>query len=238
MHYQIHINFFQAINQLKSSMKKTFFYFILLISMNLFSQEKIYVIDLEKRNKAIEFANIARKKIENKEFQDATNLLVKSIKTDSILRENYDLLYKSVISSKNNSDSILNIFLKAKMIFLEDDEICFYTGEIYRLKNDLNSAIYEYSLAIKYSNDIPEKSFYLNYFYIGRATSYLKLKKYEVAEKDFNIVLERNPENSLALINRGICNYYLGKKDKAKNDWLQAYKLGNETAATYLNKLK
>lgn len=219
-------------------MKKTFFYIIILISINSFSQEKTYVIDLDERNKAIEYTNLARKKIENNEFQNATNLLVKSIKIDSILRQNYDMLYKSVISSKNNSDSILNIFLKAKMIFLEDDEICFYTGEIYRLKNDLNSAIYEYSLAIKYNNVIQEKSYYLNYFYLNRASSYLKLKNYEIAEKDYDIVLKLDTENSLALINRGICYLNLGKKDKAKNDWLQAYKLGNETAATYINKLK
>lgn len=219
-------------------MRKAFFCAIILISINSFGQDKTYVIDLEKRNKAIEFTNLASKKIENKEFLIATNLLVKSIKTDPILRQNYDMLYKSVVSSNNNSDSILNLFLNAKTIFIEDDEICFYIGESYRLKNDLNSAINEYTSAIKYSNDIPDKSFFFNYFYLNRASAYLKLKNYDLAEKDYNIVLKQDTDNSAALINRGICKYYLGKKDEAKNDWKQAYKLGNATAATYLNKLK
>ena len=225
-------------DKLMTTMKKTVFFILILFSIQAFCQEKIFIVDVANRNNAIELTNLARKKFENKEYQNATDLVIKSIKTDSVFRQNYDLLYKSVVTSKNSSDSILNIFLRAKEIFEEDDEICYYTGEIYRMRDDLNAAVNEYTLAIHYSSIIPEKSFFFNYFYLNRASSYLKQKKYDLAEKDFSFVLSQDAVNTTALINRGICNYYLGKKDKAKNDWIEANKLGDATALSYLKKLK
>jgi len=219
-------------------MKNTFLVILALITFHAFSQEKTYIVDLEVRNKAIELTNLAGKKIENKEYQQATALLVKSIKTDSLLRQNFDLLYKSAISTNNNSDSILNIFVKSKRIFEEDDDICFYTGEIFRIKNDLKSAVNEYSQAIKLSSKIPEKSFYYKYYFLQRATAGLKLKDYESAEKDFSIFIGLDPENTTALLNRGICYFGMGKKTEAKNDWLKAKELGSEVAASYLLKIK
>jgi len=219
-------------------MKNTLLVITVMVSLQVFGQEKTYVVDLESRNKAIELTNLAGKKIENKEFEQATALLVESIKTDSLLRQNFDMLYKSVISSNNNSDTILNIFVKSKKIFEEDDDICFYTGEIYRIKNELKPAVNEYSLAIKYSNSIPEKSFYYKYYFLQRATASLKLKDYETAEKDFTFFLKSDSENTTALINRGICYMNMGKKAEAKNDWLKAKELGNEVAASYLLRIK
>ncbi len=219
-------------------MKNTLLAISVMASFQIFSQEKTYIVDLEVRNRAIELTNLAGKKIENKEFEQATALLVESIKTDSLLRQNFDMLYKSVISTNNNSDSILNIFVKSKKIFEEDDDICFYTGEIYRIKNDLKQAINEYSSAIKYSNSFPEKSFYYKYYFLQRATASLKLKDYEAAEKDFTVFLHSDSENTTALINRGICYMNMGKKAEAKNDWLKAKELGNEVAASYLLRIK
>ena len=94
-------------DKLMTTMKKTVFLVLILFSIQAFSQEKIFIVDVANRNNAIELTNLARKKFENKEYQNATDLVIKSIKTDSVFRQNYDLLYKSVVTSKNSSDSIL-----------------------------------------------------------------------------------------------------------------------------------
>ena len=54
--------------------------------------------------------------------------------------------------SHTNQISILKQYLiKAKAIFEEDDEICYYLGNIYQNENNFQKAIAEYSLAIKYA---------------------------------------------------------------------------------------
>jgi len=219
-------------------MRNVFLLVFILNSITLFCQKKPVVVDMEVRNAAIRIANNAGSEIKNGNFGNATKLLVQSIRLDSLLRENYDMLYKSAVSSNNCSDSILRIFSNSRRIYNEDDELFFYTGEIFRLRNDLQSAINEYTLAIKYSLLSSQKSFYLRFYYLNRADSYFKLKKYNEAEKDYSASLIMKPDNAATLINRGICYYYSGKKEEAEKDWMQANKLGSPVAASYLKRLK
>jgi len=216
---------------------KILFVLIILFSLQLNAKDKAYRISVKNRNLAIELTNKARTHIKNNEPAKATSLIFKAIAVDSIFSNSYELLYKAITMTNNTSDSVLNTFSKAKRIFDEDDEVCFYKGEVYRMREDFPNAIKEYSSAIEFSKNIPEKSFYYNYFFLYRATCSLKLKNYSGALNDYNSVLLLEPTNSNAFVNRGICYKNLRKIDLAKADMTRAAELGNTTAMTYLQKM-
>ena len=218
-------------------MKLKILYLVLLLSINVSGKDKAYRISVKNRNLAIELTNKARTLLKNNDAAKATPLIFKAIAIDSIFPNSYELLYKAITISENTSDSVLHNFTKAKRIFDEDDEVCFYKGEVYRMREDFVNAINEYSSAIEFSKNIPEKSFYYNYFFLYRATCNLKLKNYSIALTDYNTILLLEPQNSNAYVNRGICYKNTGKIELAKADMKRAAELGNTIATTYLQKL-
>ena len=113
--------------------------------------------------------------------------------------------------------SILKQYLiKAKAIFEEDDEICYYLGNIYQNENNFQKAIAEYSLAIKYAQKNGEDFGLVYAYYQNRASCYLKINECSKSIPDFTYALKLNPDNGAIYANRGIAYYKTGKKTEAE----------------------
>lgn len=139
--------------------------------------------------------------------------------------------------SYTNQISILKSYLiKAKEIFKEDDELCYYLGNIYQNENNLSKAIQEYSNAIKYSKQNGEDFELVYAYYQNRASCYLKQNQYTQAIEDYNYALKLNQENGATYANRGIALFKIGKRAEAIKDWRKAVELGVTSAAAYLKR--
>lgn len=191
--------------------------------------------DIGEANKAIELLNSANKDIENGEYASAVQKLIASIRLQSNIRETY--LSLNTACSNTNQTAILKTYLqKAKAIFEEDDELCYYLGNIYQNENNLTKAVQEYTLAIKYSKKNGEDYDLVYAYYQNRASCYLKLNEFAKAIPDFNYALKLNQENGAIYANRGIAYYKTGKRTEACQDWRKAMKLGVSNASVYVKR--
>lgn len=191
--------------------------------------------DIGEANKAIELLNSANKDIENGEYASAVQKLIASIRLQSNIRETY--LSLNTACSHTNQTAILKTYLqKAKAIFEEDDELCYYLGNIYQNENNLTKAVQEYTLAIKYSKKNGEDYDLVYAYYQNRASCYLKLNEFAKAIPDFNYALKLNQENGAIYANRGIAYYKTGKRTEACQDWRKAMKLGVSNASVYVKR--
>jgi len=185
------------------------------------------------RNKSVDLTNQAISKIEEKKFTEAVALLSKAIHFDSSYQNPYLQFYTVCMLQKEHTDTAIFYLKKAKRIFLENDEICFYLGEAFRIKKNLNKAIKEYTLAIQYSKINGEDFHLVPYYYFNRGNSYLKLKLTDKAILDYNYTLKLNPKFSSALVNRGICFLMKKKTKEACDDWSKAIEMGSMPARQY-----
>lgn len=125
---------------------------------------------------------------------------------------------------------------KGKRIFQENDELNFYCGELYRLNNNYEKAIIEYTNAMKYAKTYGEDFYLVPYYYLNRGNIYLKEGKLKLALNDYNYLLKLDSTSSSGLTNRGIAMYKLGYKDKACHDWKKASENGFAVANNYYQK--
>lgn len=217
-------------------MKLKILLFFLLIFMysSAISQQK--TITGEERNMAIDMADSAIRNIQKQNYDAAIPLMVKAISLDSTLRKPYLYLYTLATEKEEFRDSAMMFLQKAKQLFQQDDEICYYVGEVYRMQGDLNRAIMEYSRAIAYSK-INGSDFYLvPHYYFNRATILLKKNRFSSAVVDYSYALQLKPEYTQAYINRGISLFQSGKIEDACSDWKSAMELGSDTAKQYWEK--
>ena len=92
-------------------------------------------MDINAVNKPVELLNSANEDIENGNYTDAVQKLLAAIRLEPKIREMY--LSLNTACSHTNQISILKQYLiKAKAIFEEDDEICYYLGNIYQNENN------------------------------------------------------------------------------------------------------
>jgi tetratricopeptide (TPR) repeat protein len=197
-------------------------------------QQKEYVVSVDDQNTAIKLTNQAVKLIADKKYNEATPLLKNAIAIDSVYRPTYMQLYKALMMSNDHSDNTIAYLKKAARIFEEDDEICYFLGECYRLNNDEKNAIAQYNLAIKFNAKADENSPFLHLYYFNRAVCYMKQEQYDLAIADFSSTLKVKDDLPNALLNRGICYIKTNQKDAALADWHRAATLGNASASEYL----
>lgn len=189
-------------------------------------------MDINAVNKPVELLNSANEDIENGNYTDAVQKLLAAIRLEPKIREMY--LSLNTACSHTNQISILKQYLiKAKAIFEEDDEICYYLGNIYQNENNFQKAIAEYSLAIKYAQKNGEDFGLVYAYYQNRASCYLKINECSKSIPDFTYALKLNPDNGAIYANRGIAYYKTGKKTEACKDWRKAQSLGIQSAGTY-----
>ena len=190
---------------------------------------------LSSLNKPIELINEANQDIENGKYVDAVQKLITSIKLDPHHREAY--LSLNVACSYTNQVSIQKTYLnKAKAIFQEDDEICYYLANIYQNENNLPKAIQEYTHAINYAKKNGEDFDLVYAYYQNRASCYLKSNQMAKAIADFTYAIKLNPEDGASYTNRGIAYFKTGKRNEACRDWKKGSDLGISLAKNYLRR--
>lgn len=192
-----------------------------------------YSVDLDDRNETINLTNQAVKQLNNGEFNQAIDVLIKAISVDSTFRGSYQTLYKASILGKNYSSTIIENFKKGNRIFNDDDELSFYLGEFYRLNNDIQSAIQQYTLSINLSKVNGEDFDLVYLYYFNRGNCYLKNEQFQLAIEDYSYSLKLKPNNGNVYVNRGICYLKVTDNLKACDDWKMASELGSSLAFQY-----
>jgi len=71
-------------------------------------------------------------------------------------------------------------------------------------------------------------------YYVQRAKIYMKSENWEMAEMDFAMSLDFNPNNADVYIQKGLCRFYQGNSAGACNDWKNALRLGSFEAQELL----
>ena len=97
-------------------------------------------IDTTVINRPINLLNSANQDIENGDYEEAVQKLIASIRLNPQIRDAY--LSLNTACSYTDQISILKSYLlKAKEIFREDDEICYYLGNIYQKENNFTKGL-------------------------------------------------------------------------------------------------
>lgn len=216
------------------NMNKGLLFLTLVFSVfNLCAQE--YTVNMDDRDSAINITNRAVKRIHAKEYNQAIKLIMDAVNYDSTFRGVYTVLYNASVAAKNFSPEVKRIMEKGNRILVDDDEISFYLAEIYRMNNEIDSALnlYTYSINLSKVNGEDFELVYLYYF--NRGNCFLKKEQYQLAIEDYNFSLKLKPNNANVLFNRGVCFYKIKEKDKACDDWKKSSELGNSISFQYLN---
>ena len=123
---------------------------LLLMTLVAVTHVAVGQVDVSAVNKPIELLNEANTDIEDGNYKDAVQKLIAANRLNPKLREVYSSL--NTACTHTNQISLLKEFLvKGKGIFEEDDELCYYLGNIYQNQQNYAAAIKEYSLAIQYA---------------------------------------------------------------------------------------
>ena len=167
-------------------------------------------VDVREVNKPIELLNEANADIKDGKYKEAVPKLLAAARLNPKLRDIYISLNQAC--PQTNQISILKEYLKkAKTIFIEDDEICYYLGNVYQNENNFVEAIKEYTLAIKYAK-INGEEFDLTYaYYLNRGNCYLKRNEFQKAIRDYTYSLSLNDKSGALYANRGIAYFKTGK---------------------------
>ena len=208
--------------------------FLLMINFGVYAQ--VYQVSIADKSKAIELTNQAIEMVKAEMIEDAFNLLVEAIAIDSTNRNSYLQMYRVGMNDSTQVDMAITILQKSKNIFQQDDEICYYLGEMYKLKGQMKRAMVEYSMAIAYSKLNGENFHLVHRYYFNRANISLGKNRISSAVLDYTYALNLNPNYGAAYANRGICLYKMGEKDAACKDWKQAVKLGISQSEEYVKR--
>ncbi len=151
----------------------------------------------------------------------------------SIQTTNTEALYyraNSYINLNKYDEAIIDL---TKLIELNDSNI----AEKYNNRGNAYLKIKNFELALNdFNSAIKLEPFYANYIF-SRAYLYQTTGKLLEAISEYDRVIELDPDNCIALTNRGEAYYELGEKDMAKIDFLKAKEMDYMEAIDNLNKL-
>lgn len=211
-------------------------FFLFLVALQFNTEAQVYNVSLADRNKAIEFYNLAIKNSKNSKVSEAFEQFVEAISIDSTFRNPYLQLYTVSMSDSSFMDSTIIILQKSKKIFQQDDEICYYLGEMYKAKGEVKRAMAEYSMAIAYSKMNGEDFYLVPKYYFNRANICLEKNMISTAVLDYTYALNLKPDYGVAYTNRGICFYKMEEIEAACKDWQKAFDMGILQVKEYLEK--
>ncbi|MDM8160139.1 tetratricopeptide repeat protein [Labilibaculum sp. K2S] len=215
-------------------LKLIILFVLLMTKIGVFAQE--YSVSLESTNKAIALTNQGMIKLKDNLMQDAFKLLIEAISIDSTFRNPYLQLYTVAMNDSTKIDTAISILQKSKKIFQQDDEICYYLGEMYKAKGEVKRAMAGYSMAIAYSKMNGEDFYLVHKYYFNRANICLEKNMISTAVLDYTYALNLKPDYGVAFANRGICFFKMGEIEAACKDWKQAVKLGVSQSEEYIGK--
>lgn len=166
-------------------------------------------------------------------YSEAALNLKKAISIAPNLRSTY-IKYNFVCTKLHLYQQQKLMLQQAQKYFSNDDEFYYHLGNNYHTQGNLDLAIQEYNLAVKYglTNDPNYPLMYA--YYLHRGVCYFKKKLYLKALDDFNSALILDRFNKVSYLNRGIVYLKIGERDKACIDWNKAYEKGSDKAQEYL----
>ncbi len=192
-------------------------------------------VDMAEYRRSVQLNNEASAAMDNGNYEIAVEKLLEAISLDSIKREYYLNLYRACFQLEKYA-LLLPYMEKAGRIFREDDELFYYTGNIFQRTGNTEQAIIQYDSAIFYSKVNGEDYPLVYAYYLNRGNCYLKSGKFEPAVDDLSQAIARNELDGAAYANRGVAYFQLGKKVEACSDWQKAVELGQNVAAQYIEK--
>lgn len=139
---------------------------------------------------------------------------------------------KKAISLENDSALIANLY--------------YWIGGAYDRIHDYNQALINFSKAIeigskhnvsKKETGIPEldKGFLLSGVIFDKGLILNRLKRYDEAQKEFEIVLKENPDMAEPYFGLGMCYEYRGEYDTAIKYYLKAIEINDQFPGSYNN---
>ena len=136
-------------------------------------------------------------------------------------------LKRQLADNPQDTEKITQEFVVADKIFLSNQKI----EEARKLwkQKDFNGAKNLLDEAVKLNPDNAEA-------YFGRGTTYLDLKQYARAIKDFDKNIELEPNKADSYINRGFAYSHLGQKERAIQDFNKAIELKPNDDYAYNNR--
>ncbi|MDX2360386.1 MAG: tetratricopeptide repeat protein [Crocinitomicaceae bacterium] len=136
--------------------------------------------------------------------------------------------------AQNERDSIQKLLDQLTAIIENDrnsGEEYYNRGVLYRMLGDTNSAIEDYNKSLQL-NVLDETRFST---FVNRGVLHQGRKSYELALNDYNSALEMQPENEIALNNRGYLFMDLNDTEKAKADFRMAITMNKLYTSAYQN---
>ncbi|WP_194775743.1 tetratricopeptide repeat protein [Pararhodonellum marinum] len=198
------------------------------------SQQDYIEVDAEMRNKAILLTQEALQLLEEEKNNLAVLKLEAAIEADSTFYPAFVGIYNAGRSLAGDKSYLINYLERAKALFRQNDELCYYLGNIYQNEMDFENAIREYGEAIRYSKINGEDYPIVYAYYFNRANCFLKTQQYRKAITDYDYSLDLSPNNADIYTNRGYCHLKVQEKEKACFDWSRGLELGNPQNKKYL----
>ena len=208
---------------------------LLLMTMMAVARIATGQVDVSAVNKPIDLLNEANADIENGDYKEAVQKLIAANRLNPKLREVYSSL-NTACTHTNQITLLKDFLLKGKKIFEEDDELCYYLGNIYQNQQNYAAAIKEYSQAIQYGKKNGEEYELVYAYYLNRGNCYLKQREFAKAIPDYTYALKLNKDNGATYANRGIAYFSTGKRKEACADWRKAKSLGVTSVNSYINR--
>ncbi|MCF8295921.1 MAG: tetratricopeptide repeat protein [Saprospiraceae bacterium] len=190
----------------------------------------LIISSLSYGQRASEFRDMAKEKIAQKDYQYALVLIEKAIALNDTNQWYY--LTKSEIQIKlYGSREALKSINQAININNKRAEPYNRAGSCYLAVNIIDSAIIMYDLAIKYAeNDTAKYSYIAN-----RGSAKYRNRDFLEAIKDFEKVLEFNPQDIAALNNAANVYAELGKRDKSIECYKNIITIDENFIGSYIN---
>ena len=198
-----------------------------------FSQE-IFDVDEDKRINSIEVNNKAVEMMQEGDYRTAFKILYPLIDKDPSFHAAYLNLYRAGSNLPDKSSEVVATLRRGLGIFLEDDEMSYYLGNILQKTGKIPEAILAYSDAIAFSKKNGEDFPLVWAYHFNRGNCYLKSEQHAKAIPDYDYALELSPDNADVLTNRGFCHYKTNNSKQACADWREALDLGNAQTSKYL----
>ncbi len=120
----------------------------------------------------------------------------------------------------------VNLYLKYYPV---NDLANYYCGLIYFAQEDMHKALEYVNYALHTNTGNAD-------YFLLRGNAYYLTSSYELADKDFSMVLDLNPKVAEAYFFRAMCRFELGNNDGACSDWEKAFNLHYIDADEYLRK--
>ncbi|MEM9325476.1 MAG: tetratricopeptide repeat protein [Bacteroidota bacterium] len=191
-----------------------------------FAQEQ--VLD---QNKAIEYYQRGSEQLQLQNYKQAIALINSAIAFNRI---NPDYYYARGLAYYRSEDfeTARKDFSKAVEMDPKQANYYYYLGSIYQKLGDLEQSTSHYQLAIERNSDSYMKIDEVNALsHMG--VNHIKQKSFDKAIGVFDQLIEKDPDNKSAYLNRGIAEGSLRRVDEACRDFARAKELGSTAASTY-----